>query len=83
MMQVSAFWFNPTTRLQYAFKNPITNLFPESATAKVKETMGVKSGEASGKASEVTGQAKGKASELAGEAKGKAAELKGEAKSKM
>ena len=55
----------------------------ESAAAKTKETIGIKSGEATGKASEMTGQAKGKASEVAGEAKGKASELKGEAKSKM
>ena len=47
---------------------------------KVKEATGLGTGEAQGKANEVSGQASGKANEVAGKAQGKAAELEGKAK---
>jgi len=47
---------------------------------KVKEATGLGTGEAQGKANEVSGTASGKANELAGKAEGKAAELEGKAK---
>ena len=51
--------------------------FPEQAAAAVKDTVGMSSGEAKGKAHEVAGEAKGKANEVAGKAKGTAEEVKG------
>jgi Asp/Glu/hydantoin racemase len=54
----------------------------EAATQKVKETAGISTDEAKGKASEMAGAAQGKASELSGEAKGKASEMTGKAKGK-
>ena len=47
---------------------------------KVKEATGLGTGQAQGKANEVSGTASGKANELAGQAQGKAAELEGKAK---
>lgn len=49
----------------------------EKAASKIKETVGVNTGEAKGKASELAGEAKGKAHEVTGQAKGKAEEVKG------
>ena len=61
----------------------------ESATEKLKDTVGktstdakAKSEELSGDASEVAGKSKGKAEEALGSAKGKAEEVAGEAKGK-
>lgn len=47
---------------------------------KVKEATGLGTGQAQGKANEVSGTASGKANELAGQAQGKAAGLEGKAK---